>query len=189
MQGRKNIYLAYLAGFTIAKISWHYGGKIERMGLISQLKEFCSKLSIDTDFIGEMLSSFKVPSDLGDVLKNAHSGLEVRQSLSNILLAKYNEIVAAAYRFGFNLIYIMPQLEFVSAAKEMKSEKILVEELLGPMQNQFNNLVSDGETILLEEESLQDIREAYDNIYVIGADKVRELLINIGGEIEKKFRC
>ncbi len=184
----KNVYLGYILGFTIAKISWHHGNKLEKMGLIFQFKEFCSKLSIDDVLTEEILNNFKPSSDLGDVLKNAHLGLNIRQTLSNILFAKYGEIVAAAYRFGFNLIYIMPQLEFVSMAKEMKSKKTPVEQLLGPMKNQFDNLVSDGEIILMEEKYLQNLKEAHDSISEKGADKVREFLIKIGGELEKRFK-
>lgn len=183
----KNVYLGYAFGFTAAKVAWHYGETFERMGLIIQYKEFASKLRLEEALIDETLKAFKPSSDFEDIIKNAHQGLNIRQAMSSILIVKHGEIVSGAFRFGFNSIYILPQLEFLGVAKE-KSSKLPIDNLLGPLRNQFNDLVSDGEILELEADDLQTLKQAFDNIFQIGALRVRELLIEIGLNVEKKLK-
>ena len=93
---------------------------------------------------------------------------------------------AAAFRFGFNLVNLMPQLEFLQFAQENPSpETTPPEEVLGPMGNQFEALLRDGEIVGLTQSQLMVLREAHSGATKGDAGRVRNRLIEIGSEIER----
>ncbi len=180
LEEAQNLYLAYVSGFIFAKIAWSYDDELEKRRLTSQFKEYFKQLSINPVLLDSLLDNFTAASSLESLSQNVQLGNKKGQEISNILKEKYGKKVAAGYRFGFNLINIMPYLEF--AGKATPSEQ-----LLNQIKNNFNYLVHDGEIISLDESYLQIFRNGYDKIFLIGADKVRELLNNIGLEIEQKL--
>ena len=178
-------YASYLLGFTIAKIAWFYGNPIQLLGLKAQYKNFTTRLSIELELSEKILGSFKPVSDLGDVLKNAGIGIEARNTLAPVIMTKFGEQPAAIFRFGFNLINIMPQLEFVEAAQEKGSPETPPEQLLGPMEEQFKNLLTDGEILQLPDKYLSILRKAYSRASKGKSAEVRSDLIEIGSAIER----
>jgi len=179
-------YLAYLLGFTVSKIAWHHGSPIQLVTLKSQYKLFVHKLNLDDELTSTILEAFRPASNLGDVLSNARCGIEGRNALGTAILLQLGDTDAAAFRFGFNLVNLMPQLEFLQFAQENPSpETTPPEEVLGPMGNQFEALLRDGEIVGLTQSQLMVLREAHSGATKGDAGRVRNRLIEIGSEIER----
>jgi hypothetical protein len=178
----------YFLGFTIAKISWFHGNPIQLLGLKVQYNRFSSRLSIDQKLSEGILDSFSPTSNLGDVLKNAQKGIEARNTLSIEFLAQFGEQSASAFRFGFNLVNLMPQLEFVEVAQEKGDTEAPLVQLLGTMEDQFNNLCADAEILRLPDKHLSILRQAHSRVSQGQTTVVRTDLLEVGSAVEREMK-
>jgi hypothetical protein len=119
---------------------------------------------------------------------NAKAGVEARNALASAILAQIGDTCTAAFRFGFNLVNLMPQLEFLQTAQENPSTTTPPEELLGPLANQFDALVSDGELLGLSQAQLARIRGIHTRAVNGNAGDAGDQLIGIGSKIDADFK-
>lgn len=182
-------YFAYILGFTLSKISWYHGDSTQLTSLRTQYKLGISKLGLDEELAKKILNNFKPTVNLGDVIKNAHLGIEGRNSLSIAITLQYDEIVSAAFRLGYNIIGLCPQLEFLQIAQENPSPRTPASELLDTMHNQFDSLLHDAESLKLPSAQIDGLREVYSLTFNGKPGLARERLIAIGLEIEGQFRA
>jgi hypothetical protein len=184
-----NQYECYVLGFTVAKIAWFHGSPLTLASLKSQYKTLAAKVSIDKEMADAVIAQFDWSGDPRDlVLKNAHRGLEARQAISTEIALKQGELLASSFRFGFNLVYLMPQLEFLEAAQEYKSQETPAEELLKGLEAQFSALVGDGEHMGLEAKHLDTLRQAYGRAGAGDPAIVRGQLVEVGSSVEQGLR-
>jgi hypothetical protein len=185
----ENKYLAYILGFTLSKLAWYHGDPIQLASLKTQYKLTMHKLAIDEGLAMKILDNFSSTSGLGDVLKNAHLGIEGRNSLSIAIALQYNEEISAAFRLGYNIINLSPRLEFLQVAQENPSLKTPPFELLNTMHNQFDSLLQDGELLKLHMSQLTRLNEVRNLASNGKAGQACDQLISIGSEIERQFKA
>lgn len=169
---------AYRLGFTMAKRAWHNGDATRLRIFEIQAKQFASELNLPSDILMDLLNSFDSAKDAKEVLANAKRGLAVRNTISVMLSTRNGESCAAAFRFGYVLVNILPQFEFIEMARD---SDLPFEDLCGPVQDQLAALLEDGQHIGIEQRQLEMIKK----IQPTDADEARTLLITIGGRVDK----
>lgn len=179
-------YRAYLLGLTLARIAWQYANPIELAGLKMQYGILVQKLELDVLLAAKFLDTFKTTSILPEVLENAKLGIESRDVLHAAILSHAGKTASEAFRLGFNIVYLMPQLELLQTAQETKTP---CPDLLVPMASEFQNLLKAGHILKLSERIIEGIRDAHRCATTGEADRARTALGNMGEGIGQELKC
>ena len=91
-------------------------------------------------------------------------------------------MIAAAFRFGFNIIYICPQLEFMEMSRQAG---LPYQQLYGPIFEQIRNLVKDGKLIKIGDDELTKLANIQPES--MSGERARQMFIDIGIKVEQSL--
>ncbi len=187
---------AFLLGVSLAGESWFYGNRddVTRISLKMQVKETASRLGLESELIEKILSQFQEPIDTTYVLKNAIKGIDARNALSKILEVKYPQRpIATSFRLGFNIVYLVYQLEISESLKIALAGKeqnffSYSENLKKFMDNQLQNIKKDAEVVLEITGQSQILKKITESSIDWPSKKLSEFLQEITTKIEEKLK-
>ncbi len=171
---------AYRLGFTVSKLAWHHGAKQEWQNLAEQFGGFAVDLSLPNRIVKDVLKRLPGSSTPDEILKKGNDGIKVRDSLSGILEARHDSKVAKAFRLGFGIVNILPQLEFLEMGRE---SNLPIKELIESINNQIENLAKDARDVGVgasERKAIERIKDSLSN-----PAGLRVALITTGGKIDQ----
>jgi hypothetical protein len=173
---------AYRLGFTVSKLVWHHGAKQECQNLAEQFRAFAVDLSLPNRIVKDVLKRLPSLSTLDEILKKGNEGIKVRDSLSGILEARHNSKIAKAFRLGFGIVNILPQLEFFEKGRE---SNLPIKEFVESLNNQIENLAKIARDVgvgATERKAIEKMKDSLSN-----PAGLRVALITTGGKIDKSL--
>ena len=167
---------AYRLGFTFAKLAWHHGEIIQRNVLAKQVLTFASGLSLPNDIVTQLLERLSGTSDLKALISNAHSGLDARNAVSSLLQSQYGEGASAAFRLGFGILFIMPQIELMDMGTKAGLK-------FPGIESQLENIIQDARTVDLNKKHITLLKKIYSDPQK--TESARVMLMELGAVIDK----
>lgn len=170
---------AYRLGFSLAKVAWYAGENLQYLTLCQQVLNFGNHLPIPKEILNEILTNLPLANNAKSLLRNARAGIDARNAISGLIESSVGNKAAAAFRLGFGIVNVMPQLEFLSMGKDAG---LSFQELTGTIASQIKSLIQDVDTVGIP-------KKLVDILTKIGVDpkkaeEARNSLINIGTAID-----
>lgn len=179
---RESLSASYRLGFSLAKVAWHHGKDVQGRVLREQVTTFGAYLSLPKDILETTLADLPSATDPKSLLRNARFGIEARDAISSLIESRLGVKAAAAFRLGFGIVNVMPQLELMSTGQKAG---LPCQELKGPLASQISNLSEDAAMLRLPEQSVVMLRKI--DADPDKAEGARMLLMMVGGVIDKEL--
>lgn len=172
---------AFRLGFSLAKVAWYHGENLMWSVLQDQVKTFSADLSLPKDLIESTLSQFtlaKSPEKL--MIPNALYGVEARNAISSLIESSLSHKIAATFRLGFGIIFMIPQYELLPTLAQFNSE---IKGL--SLVKQIENLKEDSLEAGITRKSILPLENLSDD--PTKAEEARTLLMKIVKDIDKEL--